>query len=327
MRMIQNHTTDAALNLALEEYCLLHLEPDPDCLLMYVNDPVVVIGRNQNPLEEVDFTFAAARGIPVVRRISGGGAVFHDPGNLNFSFLSRPERDRTAHYRRMTRPIRDALREMGVAADWNRRNDLVVAGCKISGNAHYLTPRRMISHGTLLFDSDLGALSSALGGTFKPIATKSIASVRAKVANILQFLPEPMSIGRFRDRLVNRLADAHGPLNAFRFGSTDWERIRELADRKYRRWEWTMGKTPEFVYRVQLQLGDECVSLEIRVVRGVVRDVTAESGKAVGGWIAEAVRSCRFEITALTDRLTSLEAFAVGAGWARAAALRILGLG
>src|SRR6185437_2638118 len=147
--------TDARLNLALEEHVLRNRVEDDDLLLFYVNAPAIIIGRNQNTIEEIDSDVVAARGIRVVRRVSGGGAVYHDLGNLNFSFMTRDVHARFNRYDLFNRPVVDALRDLGVPAELGGRNDILVEGRKISGNAQFARPDRMFSHGTLVFDSNL----------------------------------------------------------------------------------------------------------------------------------------------------------------------------
>lgn len=304
MRFISNENlTDPSLNLALEEYCLFHFERRSECLLLYVNDPSVIIGRNQNPFEEVDFDFVSRAELPVVRRVSGGGAVYHDRGNLNFSFISRASRDRVGLYRHLARPVRNALRELGVPAEWNARNDIVVNGRKISGNAQYVSSNRMISHGTLLFNADLEAVTAALRGTLVPLASKGLKSVRAEVANISDFLSEPITLEAFSRRMLKAVADANGGVDVYRLSGAEWEAVRELADGKYRRWDWNIGRTPEFVFRASLPIKTGAVSAELRVIRGVIRELAVTDNSDVGDALRQALMGCPFEINALSRRL------------------------
>ena len=189
-------STDPRYNLALEEYVLRTRFPGQECLLFYVNEPSIIIGRNQNTIEEIDPDAVESRGIHVVRRISGGGAVYHDLGNLNFSFLSPYTMGRFNRYEEFTRPVVAALRGMGVPAELGGRNDIAVDGRKISGNAQFVSGDRMFSHGTLLLDSDLTVLSQVLTPKPGKVESKGHRSVRSRVANISEFLPAPMAIGR-----------------------------------------------------------------------------------------------------------------------------------
>lgn len=318
--------TDPSLNLALEEYCLFNLGRRSECLLLYVNDPSVIIGRNQNPFEETDFGFVSHAGIPVVRRVSGGGAVYHDRGNLNFSFVSRASRDRVGFYRHLTRPVRDTLLALGVPAEWNARNDIVANGRKISGNAQYVSSNRMLSHGTLLFNADLKALSTALAGTLAPLASKGLKSVRAEVANISDFLSASLSLEAFSRRILEAVAGANGDVDDYRLSDAEWQAVRELADRKYRTWDWNIGKTPEFVFRTLLPIQTGEVSAELRVNRGVIRNVTVTDNGGVGKALKQVVEGCAFEIDALSHRLSRLGAVFSDTRQAVEAAGRIVGL-
>src|SRR3712207_6001324 len=186
--------TDARVNLALEEYVFRNKPAAEDCLLFYVNAPAIIIGRNQNTAEEIDADVVAARGIRVVRRVSGGGAVYHDLGNLNFSFMTPDVSGRFSRYDHFTRPVVETLRAVGVPAELGGRNDILAGGRKISGNAQFATPSRMFSHGTLLLDSDLEAVTAARRPKPGKVESKGVKSIRSRVANIAEFLPEPLAV-------------------------------------------------------------------------------------------------------------------------------------
>ena len=197
--------TDPALNLALEEYALRQLPLEESLLLFYINEPSIIIGKNQNTVEEINREYVEANGIRVVRRLSGGGAVYHDLGNLNFSFITKDDGQSFRDFAKFTQPVVDALRKLGVNAELTGRNDIQVGEAKISGNAQFFARGRMFSHGTLLFDSEMERVASALN--VKPIKfeSKSTKSVRSRVANISSFLPEPMTIGAFRSALLREI--------------------------------------------------------------------------------------------------------------------------
>src|SRR5512140_3117246 len=179
-----NGITDARLNLALEEHVLRNRIEDDDLLLFYVNAPAIIIGRNQNTIEEINADVVDERGIRVVRRISGGGAVYHDLGHLNFSFMTRDVRGRFNRYDRFNGPVVEVLREMGVPAEIGGRNDILADGRKISGNAQFATAGRMFSHGTLLLDSNLDDVTTALKPKPGKVESKGVKSIRSRVANI-----------------------------------------------------------------------------------------------------------------------------------------------
>ncbi|MEC2078558.1 lipoate--protein ligase, partial [Metabacillus fastidiosus] len=189
--------TDPRINLAIEEYCLKNLDPNETYLLFYINEPSIIIGKNQNTIEEINTDYVEKESIHVVRRLSGGGAVYHDLGNLNFSFITKDDGDSFHNFRKFTEPVVKALQKLGVNAELSGRNDLVAEGRKISGNAQFATRGRMFSHGTLLFDSEIDHVVSALKVRKDKIESKGIKSIRSRVANISEFLKEEITIEQF----------------------------------------------------------------------------------------------------------------------------------
>ena len=161
MRYIINNSTNPFFNIALEEYCLMHVDPGEDYFLLWQNEPSIIIGRNQNTLEEINQRFVRERGIKVVRRISGGGAVYHDLGNLNFTFISSVDPGRAINFSVFANPVIKVLKELGVDAILVGRNDITAYGKKISGNAQRLYRRKFLQHGTLRFDVNIDDLAVA----------------------------------------------------------------------------------------------------------------------------------------------------------------------
>jgi len=295
MKFIDNRgITDPHINLALEEYALRSLPPDDDYLLFYINEPSIIIGKNQNTAEEINAGYVAANGIHVVRRLSGGGAVYHDLGNLSFSFITNDDGRSFHNFRKFTEPVAAALKEMGVQAEVTGRNDIQVGERKISGNAQYAAKGRMFSHGTLLFNSDLDRVQLALKVSAEKIRSKGIKSVRSRVANITEFLPEPMTIGEFRERLMRFLFGPSG-VREYPLSDEDWSKIEELADRRYRSWDWNYGKSPAANFR-NIRRFEGAGTLEVRFnlekgrIRGAVfygdffgtRDAAELAGRFAG---------------------------------------------
>lgn len=244
--------TDAHVNLALEEYVFRNRPADDDVLLFYVNAPSIIIGRNQNTIEEINAAVVAERGIAVVRRISGGGAVYHDLGNLNFSFMTPEVSGRFNRYDHFTRPVIEVLRELGVPAELGGRNDILAGGRKISGNAQFATPSRMFSHGTLLFDANLDDVTAALNPKPGKVESKGVKSIRSRVANISEFVApaapgQPaLGVGELRERIVERIFGTRdrARIPTLELGATDWAGIHELVTRKYGTWSWNFGENP-----------------------------------------------------------------------------------
>ena len=206
MKFLKLDTTDPYHNLAVEEYLFRHAEDD--VFMLWQNDKTVVIGKNQNAYAEINREYLDANGVRVARRITGGGAVYHDLGNLNYTFLSVTENGKTLDFATFTAPIIKALEGLGVKATLSGRNDLEVDGKKFSGNAQYASGGRVLHHGTLLFDSDLNALSEALKVDPEKIKAKAIGSTRARVTNLSPLLPTVKGVEEFADLIEGYVMEA-----------------------------------------------------------------------------------------------------------------------
>lgn len=274
MLLIDNKdTTDPSVNLSIEEYCLRNLDPRNDCMLLYINDPSVIIGRNQNPFQEINHAYVKEKGIRVVRRISGGGAVYHDHGNLNFSFLTAFGKKGLNDFRRLIEPILLTLESLGVRSERMEKNTIYVRDKKISGNAQYTNLSRMLSHGTLLYDADLRALEVALAATSDIVGSKGIASIKSPVTNISAHLEMPADISAFRRALIEGAGKSFHSVRPHALSKTAWHDILRLAHRKYRSWEWNYGNSPPFAVRHHLREQ----TLRFRVEQGIIRKIESES--------------------------------------------------
>ncbi len=271
----QGKINDPSVNLAIEEYLLRNVEPGEDILLFYINEPSIIIGRHQNTIEEINQPYVEAHGIHVVRRLSGGGAVYHDLGNLNFSFITQNARENVHNFRKFTEPVIRVLQEMGVPAELSGRNDILADGRKISGNAQYITTRRMFNHGTLLFNSDLSHVQEALHVKQSKIISKGIKSVRSRVANISEFLGAPMTVEEFRERVLTGIFMGTAALGVPQYHLTaeDWQGINKLTEERYRSWGWNYGELPAFnVQKVnRFPFGE--IDARIDVQGGVIRSI------------------------------------------------------
>lgn len=238
--------TDPRINLAIEEYALKNLDINETYLLFYINEPSIIIGKNQNTIEEINTEYVEGNGIHVVRRLSGGGAVYHDLGNLNFSFITKDDGESFHNFRKFTEPVVDALRKLGVNAELSGRNDLTVEGRKVSGNAQFSTKGRMFSHGTLMLDSEIDSVVSALKVKKDKIESKGIKSIRSRVANISEFLTEKMTIEEFRSLLLENIFGDKGQIEEYVLTDEDWNKIHQLSEERYQNWDWNYGKSPKF---------------------------------------------------------------------------------
>ena len=249
MQLIDNgSSSDPAVNLALEEYLVRHFRGDETVLLFYMNAPAVVIGRNQVPHTEVNLLEAVRRDIKVVRRLSGGGAVYHDRGNLNFSLIQAHDPDTILSPAEALQPVVQGLKGAGLPVYLNARNDIMVDSHKVTGAAQYRTRDRCLTHGTLLVSADLEALRRALEADSRVPSSRGRVSVRSPVTNLNRYQPALDTAG-VREILIPAFAKRHGTALPLVLDAGAWGRIRETAQAKYRSWDWTMGRSPAFQLR------------------------------------------------------------------------------
>ena len=279
--LIDNQNSiDPSVNLALEEYCLKRLDARHEYILLYVNAPAVIVGRNQNILQEIDGPYVASRRIQVLRRISGGGAVYHDRGNLNFSLIQNVVSGGLQRIEPLLTPVIRSLGRLGVYARLNDRCDLTVGTKKISGCARFSNTRRMMVHGTLLFDADLNALTRALTPPAIHLKTKAIPSIPHPVANLRPMLNRAMDLSGFTDRLVALLGSEMGEMRKWPLEKKQWEQIHRLAADKYHSWDWTFGRTPDFSI---VKNGRTTNRMQIDVHRGKIAGIAALDPACGGG--------------------------------------------
>lgn len=264
--------TDPQINLAIEEYALKNLDINETYLLFYINEPSIIIGKNQNTIEEINTEYVEGNGIKVVRRLSGGGAVYHDLGNLNFSFITKDDGESFHNFRKFTEPVVAALKKLGVNAELSGRNDLEVGGRKISGNAQFSTKGRMFSHGTLMLNSEIENMVSALKVKKDKIESKGIKSVRSRVANISEFLTEKVEIDEFRSLLLKNIFEGQDEIPEYVLTDEDWEKIYQLSKERYRNWEWNYGKSPKFNLQHSHRFPAGSIDVRLEVNKGVIEN-------------------------------------------------------
>ncbi len=263
--------TDPRINLAIEEYALKNLDINETYLLFYINEPSIIIGKNQNSVEEINTEYVESNGIHVVRRLSGGGAVYHDLGNLNYSFITKDDGDSFHNFRKFTEPVIAALKQMGVNAELSGRNDILAEGRKISGNAQFSTRGRMFTHGTLLFNSEMDHIVSALRVKKDKIESKGIKSVRSRVANISEFLTEKWTIEEFRSALLKFIFQGKEVME-YVLTEEDWENIHQLSKERYQNWDWNYGKSPKFNLQHSHRFPVGQIDVRLDVDKGVIEN-------------------------------------------------------
>ena len=294
MKYLDNRETDAYFNLAYEEYVLKNRR-DGDYLLLWQNRPAVVVGRHQNTVEEVDLGAAEQYGIQVVRRESGGGAVYHDLGNLNFSFITSAGDGECLTMERFTYPVIRALENIGIHARLSGRNDLVVGERKVSGNAQTIFCGRILHHGTLLIDADLDRAQKVLRVREEKFISKSAKSVRSRIGNLKDFLPDraKMDTACLKELLLREFRAERDMLN-----QEEMAKIHMLAMEKYRTWEWNFGESPEFSFTNSRRFEGGTLEVGIRVEEGMINEIRFRGDFMAVRSVAEAesaLRGVRYE--------------------------------
>lgn len=271
MLIIDSPSNDAYFNIASEEY-LLNRYPAEEIFLLYVNAPSVIVGRFQNTLAEINLDYVNEKQIKVVRRLSGGGAVYHDLGNLNFSFHTRHGQDDFSDFSRFTRPVVDLLNGLDVPARLEGRNDLLVDGKKFSGNAKLARNGKMVQHGTILVNSEMAVLSEVLKVNPLKFRDKAVKSNRARVTNLIEYLPEGTTMELFKGKLIDQMLQTGGE-EAHIHVLSDGEiaGIEQLAAEKYSTWDWNFGISPAYDFSKAIKVPAGFIELHLDVRRGMIQ--------------------------------------------------------
>lgn len=266
---IVNNCRSPYFNLALEEYVLTKMDQQERYCILWQNDPVVVVGRNQNTAGEINEEFIKARGIKVVRRMSGGGAVYHDPGNLNFTFIQPEPRLQKLDFARFTRPVIKTLAGLGIEARNEGRNDITIDGRKLSGNSQYRCRRSLMHHGTILFATDLDIMEKALTAGQDKFQSHGVNSVRSRVTNITDHLSSPISLEEFKNRLLISIQEEDVTTD-YHLSSAEMEQVEQLAAAKYSTWDWNYGLSPWFNVQLKRRFDWGKAELRLGVEKGII---------------------------------------------------------
>lgn len=245
MIFIEGISTDPRFNLAMEQYVFDSFDKSEEYFLLWQNHNSIIIGKHQNTVEEINQTFVKENDISVVRRLSGGGAVYHDLGNLNYTIIVDRKDNDKLDFKLFTEPVANALKEMGISAEVNGRNDITIDGKKFSGNAQYIKGGRIMHHGTIMYDSNLAVVSSALNVSQDKIESKGVKSVRSRVTNIKEHMENPVPIEVFKEKFIAGLL---GSADVTRYSLTeeDIENINRIKAERYDKWEWNYGYSPKY---------------------------------------------------------------------------------
>ena len=272
MRYIWLPTQSPYFNLATEEYLLTQTQEE--VFMLWQNANAIIIGRHQNTLAEINQPFVEENKIVVARRLTGGGAVFHDLGNLNFSFIRNiaPE-EKEINFVKFLQPIVDALQSLGVPAAFSGRNDLVVHDKKISGNAMVYYGNRVLEHGTLLFSTVQHNLAQALKVDPEKFKDKAVKSVRSRVTNISEHLPQPMTVMEFKDYLMDFILKQQPGTTIEPLTPQEEACIQKRADEKFSTWEWNYGASPKYAIERKVRTKGGTVQIGMDVKNGIISDL------------------------------------------------------
>ncbi|EPX04435.1 lipoate--protein ligase [Streptococcus agalactiae] len=246
MKYIVNTSNDPAYNVALEAYAFQKLTDIDEIFILWINEPAIIIGRHQNTIQEINKEFIDKNGIHVVRRLSGGGAVYHDLNNLNYTIISNNTQEGAFDFQTFSKPVIDTLAKLGVKAEFTGRNDLEINGQKFAGNAQAYYKGRMMHHGCLLFDVDMSVLGQALKVSKDKIKSKGIKSVRARVTNIVDHLSDKITVQEFSDAILAQMKEEYPEMDEYVLSDAELSEIQAMRDNQFATWDWTYGKAPEY---------------------------------------------------------------------------------
>lgn len=246
MKYIVNTSNDPAYNVALEAYAFQKLTDIDEIFILWINEPAIIIGRHQNTIQEINKEFIDKNGIHVVRRLSGGGAVYHDLNNLNYTIISNNTQEAAFDFQTFSKPVIDTLAKLGVKAEFTGRNDLEINGQKFAGNAQAYYKGRMMHHGCLLFDVDMSVLGQALKVSKDKIESKGIKSVRARVTNIVDHLSDKITVQEFSDAILAQMKEEYPEMDEYVLNDAELSEIQAMRDNQFATWDWTYGKAPEY---------------------------------------------------------------------------------
>lgn len=280
MLLINSLSQNAYFNIASEEY-LLHRFPTEDLFLLYVNAPSIIVGKFQNTLAEINLDYVEEKGIKVVRRMSGGGAVYHDLGNLNFSFHTLLGQNDFGDFSFFTKPVVNMLNTLGVPAELKGRNDLLVDGKKFSGNAKLARHGKMIQHGTILLNSEMEVLGEALKVNPLKFIDKATKSNRGRVTNLIDYLPKETTTEKLKELLTAEIIKNNPEAKRYQLSLEDLAGIEQLMEEKYETWDWNFGFSPQYNFKKAIKIPAGFIEVHLDVVHGII-----EKAKIFGDFFA-----------------------------------------
>lgn len=311
MLILRSTSNSPFYNLALEEY--LFENSEEDVFMLWQNDNTIVIGRYQNTIEEISLDYVRDNKINIVRRLSGGGAVYHDMGNINFTYITSGEYE-VFSFEHFTKHIRDVLSEYGVESSFSGRNDLNIGGRKFSGNAQYMKNGKVLHHGTLLYDSNLEVLTRALQVNQAKMQSKAVKSIHERVTNIKEHMKEDIPIETFIEALFEKIAKTE-ETKRIELTEKDKELIHKKEEERYGTWEWNYGDSPKCNVRKTRKHEYGLVDIFLDVENGRIANVKFHGDFFAGGEIKEIENSligCKLEEKEIQENLIEFDNYIFG---------------
>ena len=271
MLFVENYNTDPYCNHALEEWLMENYSED--CFMLWRNQKAILLGKNQNAYNEINMSYVKEHDIKVVRRITGGGAVFTDEGNIMFTFISGDGSRKLTDFYKFVEPILSALQSLGVPAEFAGRNDMVIKGKKFSGNAQCVYNSKLLHHGTLMYSADTGEMTKALNVSNLKLQSKGVASVKSRVTNISDHMLKTMDIEDFRAYLFDSVFKNTTNASLLRLSEEDWAKVKLKAANKYATTEWIYGRNPDFNVQKEARFSSGIIQVYLNVVKGRLKNV------------------------------------------------------
>ncbi|GAA5348409.1 lipoate--protein ligase [Streptococcus uberis] len=273
MKYIVNKSNNPAYNIALEAYAFRELLSEVEIFILWINEPAIIIGKHQNTIQEINKEYIDAHGIHVARRLSGGGAVYHDLNNLNYTIISNKSEEGAFDFKTFSQPVIETLADLGVKAEFTGRNDLEINGKKFCGNAQAYYKGRMMHHGCLLFDVDMTVLGDALKVSKDKIESKGIKSVRARVTNIIDELPEKITVNEFSDKILAKMKETYPDMTEYVLSEDELAKIQKSADEQFGNWDWVYGKAPEYTIERNVRYPAGKINTFANVEKSIIKNI------------------------------------------------------
>lgn len=268
MKIIVSNTNDPFFNIASEEYILKNFTED--IFFLYINSPSVICGKHQNPIAETNYAFISKNNIPIIRRLSGGGAVYHDLGNLNFCFIQTSDNQKLVDFKKFSKPIIEVLNSLNLNAVLGNKNEINIQNLKVSGNAEHIWKNKVMHHGTLLLNSDLNNLQEALSQDGTCFIGHSVKSNRGNVTNINSHLKPPITMVDFIKKIIEYVKKINQTTIEYNLSSLDIIEINKLIKNKYSTWEWNYGYTSDYTFVGKIMVDQKIEEIEFVVKKGII---------------------------------------------------------